>query len=188
MGPAILHKIMIIRHAEKHQHGSHGHGVTEDGRHARHELTVQGWERAAALVRFFAPAGAAHKGSAIQAPRSIFASNATRESPSLRAMHTAGPLADALGIEINHDFAEGEEDAVAAAALTAPSPALIVWHHGGICRLARKIAGEQIACPRRWPDARFDVVWILERSAHGGAWSFSQVAQCLLPDDCSDVF
>src|SRR5580704_15916900 len=24
-------KIMIIRHAEKHQHGSHGLGVTEDG-------------------------------------------------------------------------------------------------------------------------------------------------------------
>ena len=47
----IMHKIMIIRHAEKHQHGSHGQGVTEDGRPARHELTVRGWQRAAALVQ-----------------------------------------------------------------------------------------------------------------------------------------
>ena len=184
-----MHKIMVIRHAEKHQHGSHGQGVTEDGRPARHELTVQGWERAAALVRFFAPAGATHTGSAIQTPRSIFVSDATRHSPSLRAMHTAGPLADALGIEVNHDFVEGEEDELASVVLRAPSPVLIVWHHGGISKLARKIAGEQIACPNRWPDDRFDVVWVFERGgAHGGAWSFCQVAQCLLPDDCSDVF
>jgi broad specificity phosphatase PhoE len=184
-----MHKIMIIRHAEKHQHGSHGHGVTEDGRHARHELTVQGWERAAALVRFFAPADASHKGSPIQTPRSIFASNATRQSPSLRAMHTARPLADALGIEINHDFAEGEEEGLVSAVVMAPSPVLIVWHHGGISKLAREIAGEQIGCPRQWPDDRFDVVWIVERGGvHGGAWNFSQVAQCLLPDDCPDVF
>jgi hypothetical protein len=30
------------------------------------------------------------------------------------------------------------------------------------------------------------MVWILDR--HGSGWSFSQVAQCLLPDDCPDVF
>lgn len=180
-----MHKIMIIRHAEKHQHGSHGHGVTEEGRPARHELTVQGWQRAAALVRFFVPAGTARKHPAIQAPHAIFASNATRQSPSLRAMHTSGPLAGELGLTVNHDYAEDEEDALAAAALAAPSPVLIVWHHGRIPHLAKAIAGPQIGCPARWPDERFDVVWILERGAR--AWSFSQVAQCLLPGDCPDV-
>jgi hypothetical protein len=180
-----MHKIMIIRHAEKHQHGSRGHGVTEDGRPARHELTVQGWQRAAALVRFFVPAGAAQKHSAIQAPRAVFASNATRESPSLRAMHTSGPLAGELGIAVDHDYAEGEEEALAAAALAAPSPVLIVWHHGRIPHLARAIAGEGIGCPARWPDERFDVVWILERGAQ--VWTFSQVAQRLLPGDGSGV-
>ena len=180
-----MHKIMIIRHAEKHQHGSHGHGVTEDGHQAPHELTVRGWQRAAALVQLFAPAQ--HKISAIQTPRSIFASNATRHSPSLRAMHTAGPLAAQLGLEINHDYAEGEEEALVSAVLAAPSPVLIVWHHGHILSLARKIAGERIACPGRWPDDRFDVVWIIEGNGAHGGWSFSQVAQCLLPDDCPDV-
>jgi len=179
-----MQKIMIIRHAEKHQHGSHG--VTEDGRPARHELTVRGWQRAAALVHFFAPIGAAPAGSPIQTPQTIFASNATKQSPSLRAMHTVGPLAATLGIPVNHDFAEDQEPALAAALAAAPSPVLIAWHHGHIARLAKEIAGHDKPCPGHWPDERFDLVWILDR--HGGGWSFSQVAQCLLPDDCPDVF
>jgi broad specificity phosphatase PhoE len=178
----VMRKIMIIRHAEKHQHGIHGHGVDEDGHPARHELTIRGWERAGALVRLFTlpPDGP------IERPRTIFASNATRESPSLRAMHTAGPLAEALGLDVNHHFAEGEEERLGAAVLTAPSPVLIVWHHGCIARLAHKIAGMDIGCPGHWPDERFDLVWILERDAHG-RWAFSQAAQCLLPGDCPDV-
>jgi phosphohistidine phosphatase SixA len=182
-----MHKIMIIRHAEKHEPGIHG--VTEEGRPAPHELTVRGWERAAALVSFFAPHGALPRDPQIQTPRSIFASNATKQSPSLRAMHTAGPLAAALGIRINHDYAENEELGLAAAISDAPSPVLIVWHHGHIARLVKQIAGAQIVCPSHWPEDRFDVVWILARTgADGGSWSFSQVAQCLLPGDCPDVF
>ena len=182
-----MQKIMIIRHAEKHQRHNHDQGVTADGRPAHHELTVRGWQRAAALVQLFAP-GAARSGSLIQPPQSIFASNATKQSPSLRAMHTAGPLATVLGIPVNHDYAEDQEAALASAVLQAPSPVLIVWHHGHIVRLAREIAGH-IRYPAHWPEDRFDVVWILERhGAHGNVWNFSQVAQCLLPDDCPDVF
>jgi len=183
-----MQKIMIIRHAEKHQHGIHDRGVTEDGRPAHHELTVRGWQRAAALVNFFAPHGGRPKDSPIQPPRSIFASNATKESPSMRAMHTVGPLAQALGIVVNHDYAEDQEAALAAAVAAASSPVLIAWHHGHIARLAKEIAGEHIGCPGHWPDERFDVVWILERnSGHEGFWKFSQVAQFLLPGD-GEVF
>jgi hypothetical protein len=171
---------MIIRHAEKHLHGLEGRGVSADGRPARHELTVTGWQRAGALVHFFS---AAPKGGAIESPRAIFASDATRQSPSLRAMHTAGPLAEALGIAVNHDFSEGEEAELAAAACAAPSPVLIVWHHGHIVGLAHNIAGQKIGCPGAWPDERFDLVWILERGAAQGAWHFSQIAQRLLPGD-----
>ncbi|HET7085882.1 MAG TPA: hypothetical protein VFI23_13985 [Rhizomicrobium sp.] len=183
-----MHKIMIIRHAEKHQHGAHDRGVTEDGRPAHHELTVRGWQRAAALVNFFVPHGAVPKDSPIQTPRSIFASNATRESPSLRAIHTVGPLAEQLGIPVNHHYAEEEEAALAAAVATAVSPVLIAWHHGHIVHLAREIAGPHIGCPAQWPDDRFDVVWILEHHGeHGGGWRFSQFAQCLLPGDRPDM-
>jgi broad specificity phosphatase PhoE len=182
-----VHKIMIIRHAEKHQHGSHGLGVTEDGRPSSHELTVRGWQRAGALVQLFASGGARTKASAIQTPRAIFASDATKQSPSLRAMHTAAPLAAQLGIAVNHDFAEGEEEGLVSAVLASPSPVLIVWHHGHISKLARKIGGEHIACPAQWPEDRFDVVWILEGGGAQGGWNFTQIAQCLLPDDCPDV-
>lgn len=178
-------KIMIIRHAEKHQHGSHDRGINQYGHPAHHELTVRGWQRAGALVHLFAPPGGL-QGSSICTPRSIFASDATRDSPSLRAMHTAGPLADALGIPVNHAYAEEEEPALAAVVIAAPSPALIVWHHGAIPRLVREIAGELPGCPSHWPDDRFDLIWILERNSPRAGWSFSQVAQRLLPGDGAD--
>ena len=82
---------------------AHGRGVDADGRPARHELTVQGWQRAGALVQFFASPARRH--APIQTPRAIFASDATKDSPSLRAMHTAAPLAEALGIAVNHEYA-----------------------------------------------------------------------------------
>ena len=181
-------KIMLIRHGEKHGHGIHDYGVSADGRHKHHELTVRGWQRAALLVTLFAPApGPLPRSSLIQTPRSIFASDATKDSPSLRAMHTAGPLATALGISVNHDHAEDEEDALAAAVMSAPSPVLIVWHHGNIPRLARSIAGPKLVCPLHWPDDRFDMVWILDHSGTG-IWTFSQVPQRLFHDDPSTPF
>jgi hypothetical protein len=179
-------KIMIIRHAEKHQHGIHDRGVTEDGRPSHHELTVSGWQRAGALVHLFAPPGGLPDGCRIHKPRSIFASDATRDSPSLRAMHTAGPLAAALGIPVNHAYAEEEEAALAAVVVAAPSPVLIVWHHGAIPRLVTEIAGKLPGCPVHWPDDRFDLIWILERNAPRAGWSFSQVTQRLLPGDRTD--
>jgi hypothetical protein len=94
-----------------------------------------------------------------------------------------------LGIPINHDYAEDHETALAAAVLAAASPVLIVWHHGNIPKLARKIAGEHLGCPAHWPEDRFDVVWILDcNDAHPGAWTLSKVAQRLLPGDGSEVF
>ncbi len=178
-----MQKIMIIRHAEKHQHGK-GHGVDEDGNHAAHELTVRGWQRAGALVHFFRSPSA---GSPIQPPRAIFASAATRESPSKRAMHTVKPLAAALGLPVHHEFPEGEEAALAAAVLAAQAPALIVWHHGCIADVVREITDGHIACPGAWPDERFDVVWILDREGAHGPWRFGQVAQCLLAGDNPEV-
>ena len=175
-------RIMIIRHAEKHN-GGRERGVDIDGFHTKHELTVRGWLRAGALVRFFAPVGGMPPGLPISTPRSIFASAATPESPSLRAQHTVKPLAEALGVQVDKSHADGEEAALAAAALAAPGPVLIAWHHSHIPALARMIVGEEFACPHGWPEDRFDVVWILERCDAASPWSFSQVAQCLFAYD-----
>jgi phosphohistidine phosphatase SixA len=176
-------RIMIIRHAEKHTDG-HERGVDFDGFHTKHELTVRGWQRAGALVGFFAPPGGLPAGAPISTPRSILASAATKASPSLRAQHTVLALAELLRIEIDKQHADGEEPAAAAAALAAPGPVLISWHHSHIPRLARLIGGDPAGCPVSWPDDCFDVVWVLDRDDGAtGPWRFSQVVQRLFAND-----
>src|SRR5271155_5881231 len=64
--------IMIIRHVEKPQ--GQTAGVTIDGEQDEEELTVRGWQRAGALVRFFAPVAGASNGSLLTVPKFIFAS------------------------------------------------------------------------------------------------------------------
>jgi hypothetical protein len=181
-------RIMIIRHAEKHSNGTSERSVNSQGRHAKHELTVRGWLRAGALTPFFAPAGGLPEGAPISTPRTIFASAATVDNPSLRPLHTVRPLAELIGVPIDTSFACGQEGAVAAAAVSAPGPALIVWHHSHICELARHISGPATPIPDSWPDDRFDVVWVLDRAEDpGSSWSFSQVAQRLFGYDRAET-
>ena len=175
---------MIIRHAEKHTNDTAGRSVNIEGAHAKHELTVRGWLRAGALVPFFAHPSGLPEGAPISTPRSIFASGPSKQSPSLRPKHTVLPLAVRLGIPIDTSHVCGQEASVAAAALQAPGPVLIAWHHSHIRDIARSIAGDSIAYPELWPDDRFDVVWILDRpDAAAGPWTFSQLPQRLLHND-----
>ena len=181
-------RIMIIRHGEKHANGGVERGVNLYGVHTKHELTVRGWQRAGALVRFFAPLDGMPPGLPISTPRTIFASAATKQSPSLRSQHTVTPLAEALGVEIDRTHACDEEPAIAAAALTAASPVLISWHHSHIPILAKLIGGLDLDCPAIWPEDRFDVVWILDRDDDdAGPWRFTQVPQRLFAGDRAEA-
>jgi hypothetical protein len=177
-------RIMLIRHAEKHTNGGVDRSVNSQGRHAKHELTLRGWLRAGALAHFFAPAWGLPEDGPISTPRSIFASAATKDSPSLRPLHTVQPLAERIGVAVDTSFACGHEDAVSAAALRAPGPTLIVWHHSHIREICRAIMGPTTAIPVEWPEDRFDVVWVLDRSEDPrGPWSFTQVPQRLFAYD-----
>ena len=54
-GVGLAERIMVIRHAEKpDEHGRVG-GVDPAGKADEHALSPLGWQRAGALVRFFAP-------------------------------------------------------------------------------------------------------------------------------------
>lgn len=176
-------RIMIIRHAEKPSADGLVRGVAIHGGHDRHDLSVRGWQRAGALVRFFAPVGRGSDSGPIAAPRSIFASAPVPDSPSVRAKHTVGPLAEALGLPVRTDHADGDEVGMARTALAAPGPVLIAWHHNHIPMLVRAIAGDAVKHPPAWPDERFDLVWILDRPAADAAWRFSQAVQRLLAHD-----
>ena len=59
---------------------------------------------------------------------------------------------------------------------------LIAWQHEAIPSIANLILGESATCPQKWPGARFDLVWIFDRS-HSSKWSFAQVPQRLLAGD-----
>jgi hypothetical protein len=180
---ANMQRIMIIRHAEKPLRGRVDRSVCINGFHAKHELTVRGWQRAAALVRFFTSAGNDHP---VSPPRSIFAAAATAASPSLRSQRTVEPLSVELGIAINLDHAEHEEADLAAAVLVAEPPVLIAWHHHTIPELVQRIAGNSVPCPAEWPDDRYDMLWTLDRSSPDSLWRFHQTPQRLFVHDRPD--
>jgi hypothetical protein len=87
-------KIMIIRHAERPSDDGSIDGVNMSGTKDPEELTVRGWQRAGALVRFFAPANGHFVNAQLATPDTIFASKVAHHSPSLRPQHTVMLLAD----------------------------------------------------------------------------------------------
>jgi hypothetical protein len=126
-------KIMVVRHAEKPDDAGTISGVDIDGNQNRDELTVRGWQRAGALVRFFAPVDGHFRDQRIETPGTIFASRVAPHSKSLRSQHTVAPLAEIIGREkLRLDFAEGQEEELVAAAVAADGVVLISWHHGAI--------------------------------------------------------
>jgi hypothetical protein len=177
-------KLMLIRHAEKPD--GNETGIDLKGKPDEHELTVRGWQRAGALVPFFADAKPGRSSSPIERPAVIFATAAVSHSESKRPLHTVTPLAQRLGIGIDSDFAEGSEEAMLKRAVATDGAVLICWHHEAIPAIANLILQAQTA-PQKWPGDRFDVVWIFVRDAANARWSFSQMPQQLLHGDAPTV-
>lgn len=179
-------KIMLIRHAERPDPGKLFRGVTEEGVKNKEELTVRGWQRAGALVRFFAPADNHFAHPALARPEILFACRGGPEDPSLRPQHTLLPLARLLQAELNCDYFEGEEEKLVRAVLAANSgTALISWKHTNMSVIAAMILGNKRDAPQEWPFGRFDLVWIFDKYA--GGWAFTQIPQLLLAGDRAEL-
>jgi hypothetical protein len=179
-------KIMLIRHAERPSADKSVRGVTQEGVKNKEELTVRGWQRAGALVRFFAPLDNHFVHAALARPDILFACRAGPEAPSLRPQHTLLPLADFLQVELNCDYFEGEEKKLVGTVVEAQaSTALIAWKHINMHVIANAILGNKTSAPQYWPFDRFDLVWIFDKC--GGNWTFTQVPQLLLAGDRKDV-
>ena len=184
---------MVIRHAEKPDGSIQG--VDIDGSDGPENLVVQGWQRAGALARFFAPLNSQFQHVGIAQPKFLFASGPISKkvkkeggdgSKSERPEQTITPLSQLLDIRIDLSFAEGEEAQVAAAAAASDGVVLIAWQHEGIPAIADAIPGKTGVVPSSWPGARFDIVWVFDLQTDG-TYSFSQVAQQLLAGDLSTV-
>ena len=177
-------KIMVIRHAEKADDAGTISGVDVKGNQNRDELTVRGWQRGGALVRFFAPVDGHFRDQRIETAGTIFACRVAPHSKSLRPQHTVGPLAEIIGREnLRLDFADGQEEELVAAAVAADDVVLISWHHGTIPAIKNALLGDH-SLPRTWDKDRSDLVWIFTRTATG--WRFEQVPQLLLAGDRSN--
>ena len=175
-------KIMLIRHAEKPD-ASDG-GVDQKGKPDKHDLIVRGWQRAGALVQFFATPH--DPNGPIKRPATIFATEPTTGSESNRPLHTVTPLAKFLNLNIDSTIVEGSEDVLVKAAIAANSVVLIAWHHEKIPAIANLILQNQSA-PQKWSGDRFDVVWIFTRAAANAPWTFSQTPQLLLSGNSPNV-
>ncbi len=180
-------KIMLIRHAEKPADPPPPHGVNPDGEKDKESLIVLGWQRAGALVPFFAPAVGSPQSPLIAKPAHLYASDPGNGSKSQRPDQTITPLANRLGVQVNLDFGEGEETALAAAITALDGVVLVAWQHQEIPTIANAILGNDTTVPQKWHGSRFDVVWVFDLDASTGSYAFSQVPQQLLAGDSKAV-
>jgi len=144
-------KIMVIRHAEKPD--STLNGVKESGEASKHDLIVRGWQRAGALVCFFAPTNGLLQSAKLAQPEYLFASNpsddgdqagdagSNGESKSHRPEETIKPLSEKLNVQIDLTWSKGQETEVAAAAQACDGVVLIAWQHEAIYKIANAILG-----------------------------------------------
>lgn len=178
-------KIMLIRHAERPSPDKSIRGVTQAGVKNKEELTVRGWQRAGAFVRFFAPPDNHFVHPSLERPETLFACKAGPDAPSLRPQHSLLPLAELIQVDFNRDYLEGEEDLLVQKALASSGAVLIAWKHRNMQVIANAILGNTTTAPWHWPLNRFDLVWVFDK--RGGNWSFTQVPQLLLAGDSPDV-
>lgn len=101
-------------------------------------------------------------------------------------MRTVELLAASLSITIDAVYGDGDEASLAAKVFARGGTSLIAWKHDGLPILAGFIGGGLVECAAKWPDDRFDVVWVFERSNPSQPWIFSQIPQLLLPGDRAD--
>lgn len=178
MGP---NRILFIRHAEKPS-TAFGKGVDAEGNADEDSLAVRGWQRAGALARFFAAEKNERLGDV--RPDSVFAPGLGQGSKSKRPLQTVEPLVALLRetSPVNYVLTHLKDDGAALVAdvLAQSGIVLVSWEHKVLTTLFSHIP-DAPAVPSAWPEDRYDMIWILDKTAQG--WSFSQHPQCLLAGD-----
>lgn len=164
-------KVMIIRHAEKPEEG--------------HCLSLDGWQRAAALVPFFL--GVRSDGceplTGFGTPVAIYAQKPTPEHKSLRPMQTVAGLATALRINVKlvaHDDYRDMVREVQATPAYDGKTVLICWEHHAIQDLAAEFG---VSNPPDFP-GQFDRVWVI--TFRNGKAGLKDVPQRLMYGDSEE--
>jgi hypothetical protein len=180
-------KIMIVRHGEKPEKDEDIHGVDAEGEHDKNELSPRGWQRSGALVRFFNPLHEQFVHPALARPEAVFAAAPSGHVQSERSHHTVQAVAQSLGLKVNLKHSKGEEKKLVEDAISTHGIVLVAWEHNAMIDVANLILGNERSSPQKWPDSRFDLVWVFDQQPHESAWKLTQVAQLVLPGDSAQL-
>lgn len=171
--------ITVIRHAEKPD--KHAEGVTPTGARDEHGLSVRGWTRAGALAALFGHLPS-HNHSGLAQPARVIATAPAHGAQSHREVDTATPIAERLGLDVETHYSHADTAQLALSLLDDDRDALIVWHHGTIPALVSDLPiSSSTPVPDKWPDDRFDLIWVLTRD--GDTYHLSQLEQGLIAGD-----
>ena len=183
--------ILIIRHGEKPNDPSLGHGLTSSGDADKLSLVVRGWQRAGSWAALFGPGLAS---ADYPQPDAVFAANPDAtpdpddpdQAISKRPWETILPLCDRLQITPVKKYGVGDEKAMLDAVRVLTGTVLICWEHKKIVgailpELAQDQALPQL--PKKWKGDRFDVVLRFDRAQSTAGWRFRQMFPQLLSGD-----
>ena len=175
--------VMLVRHAEKPLGDGPPHGVTIDGTADPESLTPRGWQRAGALVALFAADRSDGAGLRFPTPTRLFASQIGPQSLSARPRETLLPLSERIGLAVDSSLRKEEIDQLVKAIQGTGGVVLVAWEHHLIPAIATMLVSDRSQVPQIWPDDRYDMVWVLERTGVGPGLAFRQVPEMLLAGD-----
>ena len=175
-------KIMLIRHGEKPPPSNPPHGISHVGERDKECLTVRGWQRAGALAALFAPPNGLQIPN-LAKPHFLFASKPLKRGGSQRALQTLTPLAEKLGMRVNIKYPRDRFEEMLEEVYASDGVVLISWQHDYLPLIANDILGNRTVVAQKWPEGRFDIVWVFDRDRKSETYQFKEVPQCLLSGD-----
>ena len=128
-------------------------------------LTVRGWQRAGALVRFFDPPKPGNFADPrMETPSTIFAVKPNDSSD--RPLLTVQPLAQKLGLAVQAPFASDDVASLGRALAPIEGVVLVCWRHGDMPALATQLCPGMESPPTR-DQHGFDQVWVFTHTGGG---------------------
>jgi hypothetical protein len=160
-------QVILIRHAEKPDHGN--------------ELSVRGEERAAALVPYFLKTNELLN---FKTPVAIYAQKPTSATSSVRAIETVKPLAAALQLDVKNAYTRDDYKRMVDEIMHAKDyeghMVLICWDHKVIPDIAAEFGAKD--APEKWPAGDYDRTWVITFKP-GATPHFNIVPQKLMYGD-----
>jgi hypothetical protein len=162
--------VILLRHAEKAEDQSNPH------------LSAQGYERANALVGFFATNAVIVTNPPVAA---LFAARPAKASGSVRCQETLSPLMQHLKLPVSEAYRAEDFKPLARHLLESPNysgkTVVVCWPRTELIGLAKALGA--VPKPKTWKSEVYDRVWLLRFGGAKGAVECQTVQQNYRPPD-----